>query len=447
MLKRLLSAVAGFAIAATFAPAATAGTIPGEFIVVLKEGVDGSAVATEHARALGAEISVRYQHALNGYAARLSPGAVTALRHDNRVRFVSENREVSAASRCMGVDLAAVQCLPEGVDRIDAELSSSLAGNGSGSVNVNVAVLDTGIDGTHPDLNVVGGVNCTGDKYGATTDSSKQPHGTHVAGTIGALDNGFGVVGTAPGARLWSVRVLNKQGFGSTAMVVCGIDFVTATRTDSDPSNDIAVANMSLGGSGSDDGNCGNTNNDAMHVAICNSVAAGATYVVAAGNESSDFQYFTPASYDEVLTTTAVVDFDGIPGGAGVPPPSFPKFSCGQEDDDTSAFFSNFATTALDQAHAIAAPGACIFSTWSWAEDQYRLLSGTSMASPHAAGTVALCIASRKCKGTPRKIIEKIVGDAAVYNTANPSYGFEGDPLRPDGTGMYFGYLVRAGNY
>lgn len=118
-------------------------------------------------------------------------------------------------------------------------------------------------------------MNCsTGRSY-----SDGNGHGTHVAGTIGARYNGSGVVGVAPGIRLYSVRVLNNAGSGSTASVVCGIDWVTKNAAKLA----IKVANMSLGGGGSDDGNCGNTNNDAMHKAICSSVAAGVTYVVAAG--------------------------------------------------------------------------------------------------------------------------------------------------------------------
>src|SRR5207302_5271764 len=110
-------------------------------------------------------------------------------------------------------------------------------------------------------------------------------HGTHVAGTIAARNNGAGVVGVAPATKLYAVK----------------------------------VANMSLGGPGVDDGNCGNTNADALHRAICNSVAAGVTYVVAAGNSGEDFSAGVPANYDEVLTVTAVSDFDGRPGGLGSP--------------------------------------------------------------------------------------------------------------------------------
>ena len=99
-------------------------------------------------------------------------------------------------------------------------------------VDADVAVLDTGIDRGHPDLNVVGGYNCTSrlrDKWG-----DGDGHGTHVAGTIGALDNSIGVVGVAPGARLWSVKVLNSRGKGLLSWLVCGIDWVTSQRDQSD---------------------------------------------------------------------------------------------------------------------------------------------------------------------------------------------------------------------
>src|SRR4030095_13045736 len=93
--------------------------------------------------------------------------------------------------------------------------------------------------------------------------------------------------------------------------VICGLDWVTANVA----THNIKVANMSLSGAGSDDGNCGNTNNDALHKAICSSVAAGVTYVVAAGNENTNFAGSVPAAYDEVLTVTAVADFNGQPAG------------------------------------------------------------------------------------------------------------------------------------
>ena len=107
------------------------------------------------------------------------------------------------------------------------------------------------------------------------------------------------------------------------------------------------------------------------------------------------------------------------------------------------ALFSNFAIAATDQAHIVAAPGDCTWSTWIEPANA-ALVSGTSQASPHAAGTVALCIATAACIGPPNQIIQKIIGDASTYSVA--SYGFQGDPLTPT-AGKYYGYLVRAALY
>ena len=147
---------------------------------------------------------------------------------------------------------------------------------------------------------------------------------------------------------------------------------------------------MSLGGAGTDDGNCGNSNNDALHKAICNSVAAGVTYVVAAGNDNRDLAGFVPAAYDEVLAVTAMADFNGQPGGGAVA-------TCLSDVDETAAGFSNFAAIGSPDAnHTIAAPGVCILSTW---KSGYKTISGTSMASPHVAGSAALCIGTDNCPG------------------------------------------------
>ena len=422
MRKRFPLLLALLTLAAVFAGQAGAATA-GRYIVVLKDGTNTASVAAYHEGFAGADVTARYTHALDGYAAALSPAALTAVRADSRVDFVSADRPVSIAA----------QTLPTGINRIDGELSTTASGNGSGSVNVNVAVVDTGIDPTHPDLNVVGGKDCAP----GLGFNDFNGHGSHVAGTIAAKDDANGVVGVAPGARLWAVKVLTDAGVGLTSDIVCGIDWVTSTRSDLDPNNNIAVANMSLGGGGSDDGNCGNSNNDAEHKAICRAVQAGVTFVVAAGNDSVDFRNSTPASYDEVLTVSAVTDYNGQPGGGGAS-------TCRSGTDDRFASYSNFAVLAADQNHTIAAPGTCINSTYM--AGTYNTISGTSMASPHVAGVAALCISTGACTGTPAQITSKLRADAQTYTTGTPGYGFAGDPRQPV-SGKYFGYLVRAGGY
>lgn len=357
----LLSAV-GLTAAALTVPAGAAppaGDSTSVWIVTVVDGQSPRAVADDHRREHGAEIQHVYEHALLGYAARMSSEAATRVQRDSRVTAVEADRAVSIAA----------QSLPTGIDRIDGELSSTLSGDGGGSVNVGVAVIDTGIDTSHPDLNVVGGKNCsTGRSY-----DDGNGHGSHVAGTIAAKDDGNGVVGVAPGAPLYAVRVLNNAGSGSTSSVICGVDWVTANA------DTIEVANMSLGGGGSDpaDGVVGDcSTGNAYHDAVCKSVAAGVTYAVAAGNSSADAAGSVPAAFDEVITVSALADFDGKPGGLGSP-------TCRTDVDDTFANFSNYGADV-----DLIAPGVCIASTWK--DGGYNTISGTSMASPHVAGAAAL---------------------------------------------------------
>lgn len=364
----LLAAAPTIAAAALAGPTLTAATAAPEassagnaaWIVVLADDAGPRTVATDHARAHGADVSHVYRASLSGYAARMSAASAAKVAADPRVAWVQRD----------GVVRATAQSLPTGVDRANAEASSTVAGDGSGSVDVDVAVIDTGIDLDHPDLNVhrAGAKNCS---TGRSADDGNG-HGTHVAGTVGAVDDADGVVGIAPGARLWPVRVLNNAGSGTWSDVICGIDYVAAHA------DQIEVANMSLGGSGTDHGSCGN-GQDAMHAAICNAVAAGVTFVVAAGNDGADSAGFTPAAYDEVITVSALADFDGQPGGSGTP-------TCRADVDDTLANFSNHGADV-----DLIAPGVCITSTWKGGG--YDTISGTSMASPHVAGGAALYLA------------------------------------------------------
>jgi subtilisin len=381
-----------FGTAGASAKAAAAGAIPGQYIVVFKDSVTNpNDAANDMARQHGLGLLHKYNYAIKGFAATIPAARLDAVKGDSRVQFVSEDREVSIGA----------QTLPTGINRIDAEQTATHTNKGTG---VNVAVIDTGIDLTHPDLqaNIVGGINCsTGKSY-----ADGNGHGTHVSGTIAAINNTLGVVGVAPEAKLWAVRVLDNRGSGSWSSVICGIDFVTSKA----PANGgpITVANMSLGGTGSDDGNCGLSNNDALHQAICRSVAAGVTYAVAAGNETDNAANHVPAAYDEVITVSALSDSDGQPGGTG----GAPTCRTG-ELDDYFATFSNFGADV-----DIAAPGVCIYSTWKGGG--YNTISGTSMATPHVAGVAALYIATHP-GATPAQVKNALIA-------AQESGPIPGDP-------------------
>ncbi len=356
----------------------------GRYIVVLKESVgDPAAVARDHGR-YGAEVHFVYRSALKGYAATLPPVAVDAVRADPRVAFVEGDRLVEALEQetpSLG------QETPSGVARVFADDNAKVGIDGSDDarIDVDIAVLDTGIDREHPDLNVVGRADCTlADAAHRRFPRATKPmqcledagrdgngHGTHVAGTAAAIDNGIGVVGVAPGARLWGVKVLDDSGSGFESWVLAGVDWVTANA------GTIDVANMSLGFQ------CAPPfcESDAIDEAISKSVASGVVYVVAAGNEQMDAKDYVPANHPDVITVSALADFDGEPDGRGAP-------TCPRDDeDDTLANFSNFGA-----AVEVAAPGVCILSTWKGGG--YETLSGTSMASPAVAGAAALLVAS-----------------------------------------------------
>ena len=329
--------------------------VPGQYIVKLAVAVESASAAKDLGRLYGLTVQYTYSHALNGFAAHIPDAQLAKLQADPRVVSIVADRYVVISAKPPRPTPTPTpgQTLPTGINRIDAELSTTAKINGVDErVNVDVAVIDTGIDIDHPDLNVVGGYGCV--TAGVWDDANG--HGSHVAGTIGAKDNDFGVVGVAPGARLWAVQVLNRRGSGTWGQIICGIDWVTANAAT------IEVANMSLGGGGTDTG----CDDGGMNEAICNAVDAGVTFVVAAGNESDDAAYHVPAAYDQVITVSALDDRDG--SAATI---------------DTFASFSNYGADV-----DLIAPGVYIYSTYKGGG--YATMSGTSMASPHVAGGAAL---------------------------------------------------------
>jgi subtilisin family serine protease len=431
----MLLAGGALAAPATAAPGGRAAEkIPGRYIVVYGDAVERPAAKTEQLeRAKGFQSRFRYGSAIDGFAARLTDRQVEELRADPAVAFVSPDRPVEATA---AAPLASGETVPAGVRRVEAATATTVRGPSS----VNVAVIDTGIDLAHPQLNAADGKNCVG--TGPAQDD--EGHGTHVAGTIGARNDGAGVVGVAPGTKLYAVKVLDSEGSGTWSQIICGIDWVTSTRTDADPANDVAVANMSLGGPGTPVGACATTV-DALHRAICASTAAGVTYVVAAGNDGWDFDYApapdVPAAYPEVLTVTAMGDSDGRGGALGPAP------SCRTgEADDRYASFSNFPATSAGLAHTVAGPGVCVLSTAPGGG--YATMSGTSMATPHLAALTALCLgeagASGPCAGlAPAQTIARVRAEADSASRASAAYGFSGDSLRPV-NGISFGFLAHA---
>lgn len=225
-----------------------------------------------------------FSHAVQGFSGYFPVSELAKLKKDPRIKYIAEDRPMKAFS----------QDIPSGVRRIRSNYNktAAIAGDG-GDVDVDIAIIDTGVDIDHPDLNV------------------------------------------------------------------------------------FKMVNYAKGSKSGDDGNCGLTNNDPMHTAICAAVAAGVVFVVAAGNENQDSALSTPAAYDEVITVSALADSDGIGGGIGGPTTYGP--------DDTLASFSNFGADV-----DIAAPGVDILSTWN--DGGVNTISGTSMACPHVAGAAALYI-------------------------------------------------------
>ena len=421
------------AIAALLAFPGRAVAATESYIVVYERTVASPAAETaRQERARGFRARFEYGHAVKGFSARLAPGQVEALRSDADVAAVLPDRPVYASEA-----LAPGEPLPPtGVRRVRAATADTVAQSGAA-----VAVVDTGIDLDHPDLDAVDAVDCITPGTSADDDDG---HGTHVAGTIGARNDGSGVVGVAPGTRLFAVKVLDASGKGTTGSVLCGLDWVAANAE----SEAIAVANMSLGADSPRVSACSDAT-EPMHVAVCGVVAAGVLPVVAAGNEAQDFggkfsganQYWAeaPAVYPQVLTVTAIADRDGAPEGLGG------SWLCSDgwsDTDDTTAPFSNYATRTGDSAHTIAAPGLCITSTAPGGG--LDVMSGTSMASPHVAGAVARCVSQAgtagPCAGmTPAEIVERMRSDASAALTADTTYGF----TQP--AGRVFGPLVVAG--
>ncbi|MGE5293613.1 MAG: S8 family serine peptidase [Solirubrobacterales bacterium] len=266
-------------------------------------------------------------------SATLPEQAIQKLKARSDVEYIEEDVVLYALA----------QTLSWGVDRIDADLAWPAGNTGKG---VKVAILDTGIDYDHPDLVIAGGVNFVGTRDGSTAPSDwndNHGHGTHCAGIVAARNNTIGVVGVAPDAALYAVKVLSDNGSGYTSDIIQGLDWCVA--------NGIKVVSMSLGGTGT----------TSMKAACDRAYASGVLLVAAAGNSAGAVMY--PAAYTSVIAVSATTS------------------------QNQRASFSNYGPQI-----ELAAPGVSIHSTYK--NGGYAYMSGTSMACPHVAGAAVLAWAS-----------------------------------------------------
>ena len=415
-----LVAAASLILGLLVLPAGAAGRV--DVIVTLNDGPEAvHAVAAEVAAGHGIGVGSVYAQVLRGFSGSVSEGRLGALARDPRVRSVELDAEVHADApgwctsgsthpACAGDSSTTGEQLPWGVDRIGAD---EITGTGSG---VHVYVLDTGIDSDHGDLaaNLGNGyavVECTGGSCLTTWDDD-HGHGTHVAGTIGAIDNDIDVIGVAPQVTLHAVKVLSGSGSGSRSGVIAGIDWAAGEIASRGAPG---VINMSLGGSGSKTGTCtstGFTGTDSYHEAICNAKNGGAVFAVSAGNDGADADQKVPAAYDDAVITVSATASDD-------------SFTSWSNWGDNPATWGSF--TVNHAPVTIAAPGSGVLSTASGGGTTTK--SGTSMSAPHVSGAIALLLAAGTytADGTAFDEIR-----AAILGNAESTATFGGNAQHPE---------------
>ncbi len=326
----------------------------GKYIVVLKEdaNIAQSDFQTRHAKvqekAIGLlkkyevsdQIEEVYQTALQGFTVKMAPGQAKKMELDPNVGYISPDEVVTLSpieinGKPGGGGTTPAQTIPWGITMI---------GGGVTYTGTNVAwIIDTGVDLTHPDLHVGVGVSFV---PRVTSPNDDNGHGSHVAGTIAAINNTIGVIGVAAGATVIPVKVLDRSGSGAYSTIISGVDYVAANGKPGD------VANMSLGGGF----------NQPLNDAVINAASKGIRFSLAAGNESTDANTKSPASAN----------------GANI-------FTISAMDKNKAwAYFSNYGNPPIDYC----APGVSIYSTYKGGG--YATLSGTSMAAPHMAGLLLL---------------------------------------------------------
>jgi subtilisin family serine protease len=338
----------------------SANIIPNQYIIYLQDNkeesnsIDPVEFYNSELKDTGTELLYVYYDVVKGLAIKIpNEKVLEQLKNNPLVSYMGNDRKISAFIDTHTEN----QIISASVDRV--EDGASLNNINPNFVDADIAILDTGIDLDHADLNVFHERSFIPGTINADDDHG---HGTHLAGVAAAKDNSFGMVGIAPGARLWAIKVLESSGMGEISTLIKGLDYINQHQ------NEVDVAVLSLG--------C-ECESGALNIAINNSIKAGITIVVAAGNEGKDAGTFTPANNPEVITVSAIADTDGKCGGNGPPTP--------YGADDMLASFSNYGNVV-----DISAPGVDIYSTFK--SNSYTKLTGTSMAAPHVAGAAALYI-------------------------------------------------------
>ncbi|UIP06378.1 S8 family serine peptidase [Erythrobacter sp. SDW2] len=340
---RLVAISAAVFGAALISTPAAAQKIENSYICVFKkDAVAKSAVsrkASELARGNGGQVKLTYNDTIRGFSATISAqGAARIAANNPNIAFCEQDQVVTTVQKGKpggGGGTAPAQVTPWGITRV---------GGGTTTAAGRAIVIDSGVQADHPDLNVNAALGANFSSDSSSDDFSG--HGTHVAGTIAAINNSIGVVGVAPGTEIVAVKVLNRRGSGTISGVIAGVDYAASIAQNGD------VANMSLGGGFS----------QALNDAVVAAASTGLKFTLAAGNESTSATTKSPASANGPNIYT------------------ISSFANG----DVWSSFSNFGNPPVDFAE----PGSSIYSTYKGGG--YATLSGTSMAAPHAAGLLLL---------------------------------------------------------
>ncbi|MEN8785723.1 MAG: S8 family serine peptidase [Akkermansiaceae bacterium] len=372
------------------------------YIAVFNESVKDVPVSIRGVeREYGLVAEKKYKNVIRGFSFSAGKAIANGLSKRADIKYIVADSKISTFTQNVSTSL----------DRVDSDLLVEIDNQDNDLLSrVNVAVLDTGIDDDHPDLNVIGGKRFYYSNTGLASDNSyddNHGHGTFVAGIIGAIDNTIGTVGVSPGVGLYAVKVLDSNGNGYTSVIIEGLDHIVGLNLDEDETNDIHVANLSIGGD----------YNRVLNDAVQEVIDKGVVCVVAAGNSSADSANFSPASAPNAITVSAFVDSDGKLGGLGA--------STAYGGDDYFASFSNYGSS-ID----ICAPGVDILGP---VPGGYIRASGTSFAAPHVSGAAALYIAnsSNPYRGETGinavKVVEQAILDDA-WRSGELEYLLGGDP-------------------